>query len=69
MTPEQRYFFDVFGYLHLRDAIEPEDLTAAQEAAERYVNTKPDEVPPGFHIDQKRDGWTRFEYGFAFDRA
>lgn len=27
MTPEQRYFFDVFGYLHLREAIAQEDLT------------------------------------------
>ena len=69
MTPEQRYFFDIFGYLHLRGAIEPEDLAAAQEAAERYVNTEPDEVPPGFNIDHKDDGWYRFEYGFAFDRA
>lgn len=69
MTPEQRYFFDVFGYLHLKGAIEAEDLAAAQEAAERYVNTKPEEVPPGFNIHQKTDGWYRFEYGFAFDRA
>ena len=52
MTPEQRYFFDVFGYLHLKGAIEPDDLKAAQEAAERYVRTPPDQIPPGFGIQE-----------------
>jgi len=37
MTPEQRYFFDTTGYLHLRDVLSEDELKAAQEAAERYI--------------------------------
>ena len=69
MTPEQRYFFDVFGYLHLEGAIEQEDLTAAQEAAESYVRTPPEQMPPGFGIKETSKGFLLFQYGFAFDRA
>jgi hypothetical protein len=69
MTPEQRYFFDVFGYLHLKGVIEPEDLTAAQEAAERYVRTPPEQVPPGFGIKEPSKGFLLFQYGFAFEGA
>ena len=68
MTPEQRYFFDVFGYLHLKGAIEPDDLKAAQEAAERYVRTPPDEMPSGFGIKEPSEGFLLFQFGFAFDR-
>lgn len=68
MTPEQRYFFDVFGYLHLKGAIEPDDLKAAQEAAERYVRTPPDQIPPGFGIQEHSEGFLLFQFGFAFDR-
>lgn len=64
MTPKQRYQFDVTGYLHLENVLSPEELAAAQEAAFRYINTPPDELPPGFGFNGKA-----FENGFAFDKA
>ena len=64
MTPEQRYFFDIAGYLHLENALGEEELRKAREAADRYMNTPPDQLPPGFEID----GW-RHTHGFAFDKA
>ena len=39
MTPEQRYFFDLTGYLHLEGVLEGKQLAAAQEAAQRYIDT------------------------------
>ena len=35
MTPEQRYFFDLTGYLHLEGVLQGAQLAAAQEAAQR----------------------------------
>ena len=37
MTPEQRYWFDLTGYLHIRNAMSAAELTAAQEAAQRIL--------------------------------
>jgi hypothetical protein len=39
MTAEQRFLFDMTGYLHLERALRPggAELLAAQAAAERYV--------------------------------
>ena len=64
MTPEQRYWFDLTGYLHIRDAMSADELTAAQKAAQRYIDTPPEELPPGFGVDGKR-----YLHGFAFDKA
>ena len=64
MTPEQRYLFDVFGYLLIENALSPEELKACQEASERYMNTPEDQLPPGFGIDGKRH-----LHGFAFDKS
>ena len=33
MTPEQRYFFDLTGYLHLQGVVQGAELKAAQDAA------------------------------------
>ena len=33
MTPEQRYLFDVTGYLHLKNVMTDKELKAAQAAA------------------------------------
>ena len=41
-----------------------DELAAARAAAERYVDTPPDELPDGFRVDGRR-----YEHGFAFDRA
>ena len=39
MTPEQRYFFDLTGYLHLEGVLQGAALQKAQEAAQRYIDT------------------------------
>ncbi|MDA1141125.1 MAG: hypothetical protein O3B01_21365 [Planctomycetota bacterium] len=62
MTPEQRYLFDVYGYLHLENVFGGADLKAAQDAADRYVNTPVVDLPPGFGVDGRR-----YLHGFAFD--
>ena len=64
MTAEQRYLFDLHGYLHVRNALSAEELAAARAAAERYVATQPAQLPEGFRVDGKR-----YLNGFAFDRA
>ena len=64
MTSEQRYLFDVTGYLHLKNAITAEELAAGQEASLRYIETPTDQLPEGFGKDGKRH-----LNGFAFDRS
>ena len=64
MTSEQRYLFDMTGYLHLENVLNPEELHNAQEAADRYIQTPPDALPAGFEADQGN-----YTHGFAFDRA
>ena len=61
MTPEQRYLFDVTGYLHLKNVMSDAELRAAQEAAEEYINTPTEKLPPGFNSDEKN-----LPNGFAF---
>ena len=41
MTPEQRYLFDVTGYLHIKGAVKGEALKAAQSAVDRYIRYRP----------------------------
>ena len=69
MTPEQRYFFDTAGYLHLCDVLSKEELKPAQEAAERYISMAPEEWAPGFGADLERPDLTGYNHGFAFDPA
>ncbi|NKB69475.1 MAG: hypothetical protein GKR89_20580 [Candidatus Latescibacteria bacterium] len=64
MTPQQRYLFDVTGYLHLPNALSPDELERGRRATQRYLDTPPDQLPPGFAIDGKRH-----LHGFAFDKA
>ncbi len=64
MTPEQRYLFDVTGYLHLEQVMSQEELKAAQEAANEYINTPTDKLPPGFDASGKN-----LPNGFAFSKA
>ena len=64
MTPEQRYLFDLNGYLHLHNALSDDELSAARKAAESYVTTPESELPEGFGKDGKRH-----LHGFAFDKA
>jgi hypothetical protein len=64
MTPEQRYLFDIQGYLHLKGALSAEEVCSARAAAERYIATPPQELPPGFAIEGRLH-----KHGFAFDPA
>ena len=69
MTPEQRYFFDLTGYLHLKNVVSGADLKAAQDAADRYIGMLPEEWPSGFGADLERKDLTGYQNGFAFDRS
>ncbi|MDP6503219.1 MAG: phytanoyl-CoA dioxygenase family protein [Planctomycetota bacterium] len=64
MTPEERYLFDLNGFLHLKNVLSENELIAAQEAADRYITTPPNDLPPGFGIDG-----IRHINGFAFDKS
>ena len=37
MTPEQRYLFDIQGFLHLEGALSAAELSAAQDAFGRLI--------------------------------
>lgn len=69
MTPEQRYFFDLTGYLHLERVLQGPALEQAQQAAQRYIDTAPDRVPPGFQINLEREHFNWYLHAFAFDKA
>ncbi len=64
MTLEQRYLFDLFGYLHIPNALSKNELEACQHASARYINSPSEKLPPGFAIDGKRH-----LHGFAFDKS
>ena len=66
MTEEQRYLFDLCGFLHLKNVLTPEELDAASDAANRYIDSAPEDLPPHFGRSENRKG---FAHGFAFDRA
>ena len=69
MTPEQRYFFDVAGYLHVENVLSEEELKDAQAAADRYITMPPADWPAGFGADLERKDVTGYQHGFAFDKA
>ena len=62
----QRYLFDLCGFLHLENVLTPEELNAASDAANRYINSAPEDLPPHFGRSENLKG---FAHGFAFDRA
>ena len=63
MTEEQRYLFDLCGFLNVQT---PEELDAASDAANRYIESAPEDLPPHFGRSENLKG---FAHGFAFDRA
>lgn len=65
MTPEQRYLFDLTGYLHLENVLSEEELHNCREASNRYINTPPEELPPDFGTTDRR----LYQNGFAFDKV
>lgn len=36
MTPEERYLFDLHGYLHVREVLSPDEVTTLRDLADRY---------------------------------
>ena len=64
MNEEQRYLFDLFGFLHLKAVLTPEQLSAATAAADRYIDGAAEDRPPEFKANGKGHA-----HGFAFDRA
>ncbi len=69
MTPEQRYLFDVTGYLHINGAVKGDTLKEAQAAVDRYIHMPLDERPEGFTTrphDLEPGKAGRYEHGFAF---
>ena len=64
MTPEQRYLFDITGYLHLKNVLTGDALARAQEAVERCVQTPPDQLPP--EMERAGEGYSN---GFLFDKS
>jgi len=69
MTPEQRYLFDLTGYLHLRNVMSEAELRPAQAAAARYIDMAPEDWPEGFSADLERSDLTPYNHGFAFDKS
>ena len=65
MTQEQRYLFDLHGYVHLKNVLSEQELTACQHAVERYMATSDDEMPEGFGTKDRR----LYENGFAWDKS
>ena len=45
MTPEQRYLFDLHGYLHIPNLLSDSELAAARAAVDRYIATPDDNLP------------------------
>ncbi len=66
MTPEQRYLFDINGYLHIPNLLSDNELAAARAAIDRYTSTTDDALPEGF---SRSEDSKNYENGFAFDKA
>ena len=66
MTPEQRYLFDINGYLHLPNVLSASELAGTRAAIDRYIATPDDELPEGF---SRSDDGKSYANGFAFDKA
>ena len=64
MNEEQRYLFDLYGFLHLKNVLTAVQLEAAAKAADRYIDSASEERLPEFKVNGKGHA-----HGFAFDRA
>ena len=64
MTPEQSYWFDLTGYLHLKQVLQGEELVRVREAADRYLQTPPEQLPDGYKIGDRE-----YHHAVGFDRA
>ena len=66
MTPEQRYLFDINGYLHIPNLLSDNELAAARAAIDRYTSTPDEALSEGF---SRSEDSKNYENGFAFDKA
>ena len=71
MTPEQRYLFDVTGYLHLKGVLSGSELKKAQEAVDECVQTPPDKLPAGMSSSYPgtAKGVGGISNGFSFNKT
>lgn len=65
MTTEQRYLFDLSGFLHLENVLSDVELQRCREASDQYINTPSEELSSDFST-QNGIG---YENGFAWDKA
>tara|TARA_B100000686_G_scaffold342523_1_gene421832 strand:- start:865 stop:1731 length:867 start_codon:yes stop_codon:yes gene_type:complete len=54
MTPEERYWFDLTGYLHIKGVLEGENLKKVANVTDRFLTTPDTDKPPGFKILEKQ---------------
>ena len=66
MTPEQRYLFDLQGFLHLESPLSDAELGAAQDALSCLELISDEELPPGIERVNGGGGYTN---GFSFAPA
>lgn len=64
MSPEERYWFDLTGYLHLKAVLAAEELSRVQDAAERFLCTPEEDLAPGYTIRDKV-----YHHAIGFDRV
>jgi ectoine hydroxylase-related dioxygenase (phytanoyl-CoA dioxygenase family) len=64
MTPEQRYWFDLTGYLHLKQVLQGDEFLRVQEAVDRYLKAPPETLPDGYRIRDKE-----YHHAIGFDRS
>ena len=65
MTPEQRYMFDITGYLHLKNVLTDEHLHRCQKSIEQYISTPQEDLPSDFGTKNGKI----FDHAFAFDKS
>ncbi len=65
MNAQQRYLFDLTGFLHLPAVLTPEQLQKARAAAAQYFQTPAEDLPAdmGLEIDGRR-----YTNSFAFHK-
>ena len=70
MTPEQRYLFDVSGYLHLKGVLTGKELQHCQQRAETCIHTPVDKLPAGMSSSYPgtETGVGGIGSGFSFDK-
>ncbi len=71
MTPEQRYLFDVSGYLHLKNVLTGKELEKCQQSVERCIHTPIDQLPAGMSSSYPGTETSvgGIGSGFSFDKS